>query len=162
MKTIEEQLELHEGFRSRPYRCPAGKLTIGIGRNLDDVGIRPAETVKLGLTKTSVIAAGVSRAQALGLLAYDLAEARATLDVLVPNWRTIDPVRRKVLEDMAFNMGHATLAQFKNTLAAVSRRDFDAAAVGMRKSAWYRQVGGEPGQRGARLVRMMLTGLDYA
>ncbi len=31
---IKEQLVRHEGLRLRPYRCPAGKLTIGYGRNL--------------------------------------------------------------------------------------------------------------------------------
>ncbi len=32
---------------SKPYRCPAGKLTIGIGRNLDDVGITREEAYQL-------------------------------------------------------------------------------------------------------------------
>lgn len=162
MKTIEEQLELHEGYRACVYRCTAGKLTIGIGRNLDDVGIRPAETAKLGLTRGSVIAAGVTRIQALGLLAFDIAEARETLDDLVANWRAVDAVRRKVLEDMAFNLGHARLAKFRNTLAAVARRDYAAAAAGMRNSLWYTQVGAKPGERGHRLARMMETGRDYA
>ena len=31
-----ERLVLHEGMRLKPYRCPAGKLTIGAGRNLED------------------------------------------------------------------------------------------------------------------------------
>ena len=43
MKTIEEQLILHEGLRLKPYRDTVGKLTIGVGRNLDDVGITRAE-----------------------------------------------------------------------------------------------------------------------
>jgi len=162
VKTIEEQLELHEGYRAQKYRCSAGKLTIGIGRNLDAIGIRPAETAKLGITKASVIANGITRPQALGLLAFDIAEARETLDDLAPNWRGLDAVRRKVLEDMAFNMGHATLGQFKNTLAAVARRDFAATAAGMKASAWFNQVGAKPTQRGGRLVRMMETGQDYA
>ncbi|NBW16869.1 MAG: lysozyme, partial [Caulobacteraceae bacterium] len=33
------QIRLHEGERLKPYRCTAGKLTIGVGRNLDDRGI---------------------------------------------------------------------------------------------------------------------------
>ena len=162
MRTIETQLVLHEGLRLTKYRCTAGKLTIGVGRNLDDVGIRPAEAQRLGITKATVIAKGVTREQAMALLSYDIAEAREALDDLVPNWRGLDPVRRKVLEDMAFNMGQTTLGQFKNTLAAVSRRDYAAAAAGMRASAWYRQVGTKPDQRGERLARMMATGQDYA
>jgi|LGVE01.1.fsa_nt_gb GH24 family phage-related lysozyme (muramidase) len=34
MKSIEEQLIDYEGFEPKVYHCPAGKLTIGVGRNL--------------------------------------------------------------------------------------------------------------------------------
>jgi lysozyme len=40
---IKAQLVRHEGLRIKPYRCTAGKLTIGIGRNLDDCGISQSE-----------------------------------------------------------------------------------------------------------------------
>lgn len=30
-----ELIKLHEGLRLKPYKCPAGKLTIGYGLNLD-------------------------------------------------------------------------------------------------------------------------------
>lgn len=30
-----QRLCLHEGIRLQPYRCPAGYLTIGVGRNLE-------------------------------------------------------------------------------------------------------------------------------
>ena len=43
MNRIKAQLVKHEGFRLKPYRCTAGKLTIGIGRNLDDRGISQKE-----------------------------------------------------------------------------------------------------------------------
>jgi lysozyme len=36
---LKQQLIDHEGMRLRPYRCTSKKLTIGVGRNLDDVGI---------------------------------------------------------------------------------------------------------------------------
>jgi lysozyme len=35
MNRIKAQLVRHEGLRLKPYRCTAGKLTIGIGRNLE-------------------------------------------------------------------------------------------------------------------------------
>ncbi|WP_413910534.1 glycoside hydrolase family protein [Desulfobacula sp.] len=38
MKKIADQLIKHEGLRLKPYHCPAGKLTIGVGRNLEDKG----------------------------------------------------------------------------------------------------------------------------
>ena len=35
LERIKKQLVRHEGLRLKPYRCTAGKLTIGYGRNLD-------------------------------------------------------------------------------------------------------------------------------
>src|SRR5438876_896932 len=37
----------HEGLSLKPYRCPAGKRTIGVGRNLDDRGISEDEAAML-------------------------------------------------------------------------------------------------------------------
>ena len=47
LERIKEQLVRHEGLRLKPYRCTAGKLTIGIGRNLDDCGISKTEAYVL-------------------------------------------------------------------------------------------------------------------
>jgi lysozyme len=43
LNRIKAQLVRHEGLRLKPYRCTAGKLTIGICRNLDDRGISQKE-----------------------------------------------------------------------------------------------------------------------
>ncbi|MFD2234837.1 glycoside hydrolase family protein, partial [Phaeospirillum tilakii] len=45
--TLRADLIRDESLRLKPYRCPAGKLTIGIGRNLDDVGISREEAETL-------------------------------------------------------------------------------------------------------------------
>ncbi|MBF0232286.1 MAG: lysozyme, partial [Desulfamplus sp.] len=42
-ETITDDLIADEGYRRHPYKCTAGKLTIGYGRNLDDVGISEQE-----------------------------------------------------------------------------------------------------------------------
>lgn len=44
---LKAQLVIDEGLRLRPYRDSVGKLTIGCGRNLDDVGITAAEAMML-------------------------------------------------------------------------------------------------------------------
>jgi len=33
---LEEMLIRHEGKRSLPYECSAGKISVGVGRNLED------------------------------------------------------------------------------------------------------------------------------
>lgn len=43
LNRIKAQLVRHEGLMLKPYRCTAGKLTIGVGRNLDDRGITQKE-----------------------------------------------------------------------------------------------------------------------
>lgn len=36
LNKLKELLRINEGVRTAPYRCSAGKLTIGVGHNLDD------------------------------------------------------------------------------------------------------------------------------
>lgn len=131
---MTRQLRLHEGERLRPYRCTAGKLTIGVGRNLEDRGITAAESAYL--------------------LANDIeAEERALVKAL-PWVAQLDEVRQRVLLDMAFNMGIGTLLTFKNTLATMRAGDYQRAAVMMLDSRWARQVG----ERAQRLSWMMAMG----
>ena len=47
LQDLIEDLKRDEGFRSHPYRDTVGKLTIGYGRNLDDVGISEREAEQL-------------------------------------------------------------------------------------------------------------------
>ena len=46
------QLRLHEGERLFPYKCTAGRLTIGVGRNLDDRGITAEGPTCWAMTST--------------------------------------------------------------------------------------------------------------
>ncbi len=152
---LQAELIRDEGERLNAYRCTAGKLTIGVGRNLDDVGIRPDEQRRLGLTvERCKYRTGITRAQSRALLAADIDACEAEADRRFPWWRKLDPVRQRVLLNMLFNMGGATLATFRNTLAAMARQDFAAAVRGMRASRWHDQVGA----RAVRLEHMMETG----
>ena len=134
--TIEEQLIRHEGLELRAYVDTVGKVTIGVGRNLTDVGI--------------------SRAEALTLLQNDLATVDRGLSQQAPWFVTLDSVRRKVLVDMAFNLGVAGLLKFTRTLAAVQAGRYDEAATLMLQSKWARQVKA----RAVTLAAMMRSGVD--
>ena len=136
MHSIENQLILHEGLKLKPYRCPAGYLTIGVGRNLD--------------------AKGITYNEAMILLHNDIEEITWQLER--HSWYVaLGPVRRKVLIDMCFNLGVGGLLGFKMMIEALEQADYERAADEMVSSKWYRQVG----QRGRRLERMMRTGEDY-
>jgi lysozyme len=151
---MRAELERDEGLRLKVYRCTAGKQTIGIGRNLDDVGIRPVEARQLGITTATCIAKGITREQAYELLDHDIAACELALDGSLSWWRGLDGVRQRVLLNMCFNLGIRSLCGFKNTLAAVKERRFSDAVAGMKASAWHNQVGA----RALRLEAMMATG----
>lgn len=134
--SIEEQLELHEGFRSKPYKDSNDYLTIGFGRNLD--------------TK------GLTRPEARFLLSNDIQEAMKELSEY--DWYSkLCPVRKKVLIDMCVNLGISGLLTFKNMIQALKDEQYEAAANEMKNSRWFTQVK----ERGKRLRKMMLTGEDY-
>jgi lysozyme len=153
---LRAQLRRNEGVRLAVYRCSAGKLTIGVGRNLDDCGISAAETRQLGISVASCIAHGITNAQSDALLDNDIDQVVTGLDRALPWWRSLSDVRQRVIIDMGFNMGVQKLLGFRNTLAAVRAGRWSDAVFGMAASAWHGQVGG----RALRLEAMMLTDRD--
>lgn len=129
-----KMLTEEEGYRKHPYECTAGKLTIGIGRNLDDRGI--------------------SKLEAHFLLANDIDTAIDELKVSLPFFKELSPIRQVVLVDMTFNLGITGLLKFKNTLRLIEEGKYSAAAKEMLNSRWAKQVG----RRAKRLSRMMESG----
>lgn len=118
---VAEQLLVDEGLRLKPYRCTAGRLTIGVGRNLDDRGI--------------------SQAEALSLLDNDIGECWARLSANLPWLATAPEPVQEALVNMAFNLGVNGLLQFSTTLGHLQACRYAEAAQAMLASAWARQVG---------------------
>lgn len=134
--TIKEQEgtgPIRQG-RMFPYKDTRGKLTIGFGRNLDDVGI--------------------SQDEAEILLDNDLAMARRLVYAQFPWVMQLDQPRQDVVLNMAFNIGVGGLATFKNFLDALQHHDYERAAREMEMSVWFGQIGG----RGIPMVWTMRTG----
>lgn len=131
---IQDDLIRDEGLRLKPYICPAGKLTIGVGRNLDDKGI--------------------TKAEALLLLDHDINEVVMALHRKLPWFDYLGLARQDVLVNMAFNMGVTALLKFKKMLAAVEAGDYHRAADEMLASKWAGQVG----RRATRLAVVMREG----
>lgn len=59
-----------------------------------------------------------------------------------------------MLTEMVFQMGLAGVQAFHNTLAAMARGDFDAAADGMLASKWHSQTP----KRAEQLAEIMRVG----
>lgn len=118
---LVEMLKRHEGFRSKPYHCSAGKLTIGYGRNLDDVGI--------------------SKQEATYLLLEDIERASNDVKSLFPDFNRFTINRQNALINMVFNLGINKFKLFKNTIKAIKRDDWASAAKHAKQSRWHTQVG---------------------
>ena len=127
----------HEGFSSTAYKDPAGNLAIGYGRNLESKGL--------------------SKDEALYLLTNDVAECEADLKIIFGKlfWE-MGNNRRRALTDMRYNLGYGGFRDFERMIRAIKDEDFSLAAMEMRDSTWYKQVGG----RGRTLYLMMLYGGD--
>lgn len=123
-----------EGIRLKPYRDTVGKLTIGVGRNLDDNGI--------------------SMGEAMTMLYNDVAAVESEVRTAFPWFTELSPGRQRVIINMCFNLGLPKLLGFRNTLAAIERGDYAAAAAGMLDSKWASQVG----DRAKRLANLMEQG----
>lgn len=149
-EVLRAELIRDEGLKLKAYRCTAGKLTIGVGRNMDDVGLL-ADELKRGWHGQDMCRDGISRGQALIMLDNDITRCEADLDRKLPWWRTLDDIRQRVLVNMCFNLGIGGLCGFKNTLADIQAGRYYSARVGMLASKWARQVGA----RADRLADLM-------
>lgn len=149
MDRIKEQLVRHEGLRLKPYRCTAGKLTIGIGRNLDDCGI--------------------SQSESYVMLVNDIMNCEKQLLAKIPEiYNILDEVRKSVLLNMCISipqsryaplrepcyLGIGGLLEFNNTLAFIKTGDWERAANNMLVSRWAKQVG----RRAIELSELMRKG----
>jgi lysozyme len=132
--SLIDVLKRDEGLRLKPYEDSVGKLTIGYGRNLEDVGI--------------------SEAEAEALLRADIAKAEREA-AKYPWFAGLDSARKAVVVSMIFNLGPQGFAGFKNTIADIAAARYDLAASRMLQSKWADQVG----NRAIRLAAAMRTGV---
>lgn len=131
---FEQMLIRHEGLKLKPYQCTAGKLTIGVGRNIEDMGITEDE--------------------AIYMLRNDVTRYAAELAQAKPVVKTLDDVRYYVLLNMAFNLGISRLLKFEKMWQAIEDQRFVDASLEMQDSRWCDQVKG----RCSELAELMANG----
>jgi lysozyme len=134
LDALKKQLSKHEGLRLKPYKDTKGHLTIGVGRNLD--------------------ALGISLEEAMLLLENDIEWVLDDLDSNLSWWRTQSEDRQLAMADMCFNLGIKGLLTFKNTLRYWQRGEYDKAADGILDSLYAKQVG----QRAKTIAEMVRKG----
>ena len=137
MTMIIEMLRKHEGVETHAYIDTVGKVTIGVGRNIDSVG---------GI--------GLSDDEIDYLLANDLQRVEAELLQAFEWYEDLNDARKGAMMDICFNLGLPRLKLFKKALAAMSGRHYEIAAVEFLDSRWAVQVG----QRAITISEMIRSG----
>ena len=146
---IARRLEFHEGCRLMPYRCTAGKLTIGIGRCIDTNPFTKEELQAVGDWKH-----GITKNAALMLLRNDIARCLKQLSGL-DFYAKLDLERQYALLDMCFQMGVRGFRRFKRLLKAVEQRNFELAAFECLTSKYAQQTP----KRAKRIAQLLKTGV---
>jgi lysozyme len=115
-----------------PYEDTVGKITIGVGRNLSDVGLSDDE-IDL-------------------LLDNDIKRVIGELDRAFPWWTDLPENARLFMANLNFNLGLPKFRKFTTTLRFIERRQFKAAAAAFRENRrYFAQVG----QRAERLAKLL-------
>lgn len=144
---IIELIGFEEGWRSKPYLCSEGYPTVGYGFK---IGPKGADIKQYQFT-------------------LPMAAGNAWLEEYLKTLRTemmldsgisaamasCSDARQAVLISMAYQMGVAGLAGFKNTLRAVADKRWGDASKGMLDSRWARQTP----SRATRHANQMLSGV---
>ena len=132
-KKLIAELTRDEAYKRKVYKDSVGILTVGIGRNLENVG--------------------VSLDEAQYMLGNDIKAAVA--DAKKFSWYgCMSPVRKRVVVNMIFNLGLPRFKRFKKTIKFAERGDYQGFSTEMLDSEWAKQVG----IRARRLSKMMKEG----
>lgn len=139
---LARMLKDHEGVRLSPYRDTEGLLTLGVGHCLDRKPIS-ARTAQI-------------------MLEDDIMDVLFDLDRALPWWRDLDPLRRRALADMCFQLGigrvtpASGLLAFQRMLSSLRTGDWSGAYRECLTSTYATQVPA----RARRIAEILLTGAD--
>ena len=137
MEKLIKMLKRHEGTETHAYECSEGKITVGVGRNIDQQG---------GM--------GLSDDEIDYLLQNDIERVIKELATEYEWFNSLDDVRKDAIVDISFNLGQTRLRLFKRALAAMEAGDYTEASTEFLDSRWAKQVGG----RALELTDMISSG----
>jgi len=118
-KQLKDHIKEYEGLSNVLYKCTSHKLSIGYGRNLEDVGISKDEAEYL--LKNDI----------------DIALDEVSEHFDMPN---LPEPAQIVLVDMCFNMGISRLLNFRNMIKAIEQDEWDKAADELLDSKYAAQT----------------------
>lgn len=134
MNRLQKLLIKHEGFVNKTYEI-GGLMHIGVGRNLDDMGLSDDEV--------------------LYLLDNDIVRCDKELLHNFKWYADLSRARQDAMINLCFNLGTPRLMTFSKALAAMESKDYQEAAIQFLDSLWAKQVGPN---RSNDLAYMIRTG----
>jgi lysozyme len=140
------QIKIHEGVRNKSYLDTEGLLTGGVGHLLraNEISMYPLGTP-------------IPEDQISKWLEQDTSTSIKIAQTLCgDNWDKLSDTRKRAVADLAYNLGQPRLSKFTKFLSAMKENDFDKAAIELRNSKWYSQVG----RRGPDITTMIAQNVD--
>ena len=137
MSKLSKMLKRHEGVETHAYTDSVGKVTVGVGRNIDAKG---------GI--------GLSEEEIDFMLGNDIDRVEDELAANFSWFVDLTAAQYDAMVNLCFNLGLPRLLKFKKALAAMEAGDYATAADEFLDSRWAKQVG----QRAIELTDMIETG----
>lgn len=146
---IIKRLEFHESCVLKPYYCPTGHLTLGIGHNVEARPFTDEEKRAIGDWKK-----GITKNMAYMICRNDVNICLNQLKTL-SFWNQLDLERQYALLDMCFQLGFKGLCGFKKMLEAIRWGKWQTAAEECLNSDYARQTPA----RAKRIARLIKEGI---
>lgn len=156
---LKAELIADEGYRTTRYLCSQGKLTIGIGHNLEGKRLPPEIWAQIRLEHPTVTNALLDDQVQLSdeliqrIFEVDIEDACESLDGIWIGWRSLSENRKRALINMSFQMGATRLAAFVRMWRALRNHEFGRAADEAKDSLWFAQTQGSRTERVLRQLR---------
>ena len=115
-----ERIKHHEGFRSRPYKCSQGHLTIGFGAAIKDLELDEdiAEMI----------------------LIRQIDKRTKQIIKKFPWWKSAEDDVKDVVVEMVFQIGLSGFSNFKLTIDHLENKRYGKASAEMLLSKWAKQT----------------------
>ena len=145
MKVSQRAITLikhHEGVRNKPYRCPAGLWTVGVGHLIGDGKTLPPEWNR-----------EFTMEEIDKIFTEDYSHHKKAAEK-IPAFNKMNSLGQGALIDLTFNMGPAWYKKWPTLMKQLSAGDFSSAADNLKNSTWFKQVK----SRGVTIVNMIRNG----
>ena len=118
--SLLERIKHHEGFRSRPYKCSQGHLTIGFGAAIKDLELDEdiAEMI----------------------LIRQIDKRTKQIIKKFPWWKSAEDDVKDVVVEMVFQIGLSGFSKFRLTIDHLENKRYGKASAEMLLSKWAKQT----------------------